>query len=95
MMRAKGRKRHILTDTIGLVVGALVHPADVQDRDGAPALLQFVRGAFPWLRHVFADSAYSGDKLQGALAELGEWTIEVVKRSDTVKGFVVPPRRWV
>jgi len=51
----KGRKRHILTDTIGLLVGAIVHPADVQDRDGAPPLLQSVCSAFPWLRHVFAD----------------------------------------
>src|SRR5208282_3141258 len=51
----KGRKRHILTDTIGLPVGMIVHPADVQDRDGAPALLASVRARFPWLRHVFAD----------------------------------------
>ena len=52
----KGRKRHILTDTIGLPVGMIVHPADVQDRDGAPDLLASVRSAFPWLRHVFADA---------------------------------------
>ena len=91
----KGRKRHILTDTIGLLVGAIVHPADVQDRDGAPALLQSVCTAFPRLRHVFAVSAYSGDKLQEAPAEFGDWTIEIVKRPDTAKGFVLLPRRWV
>jgi len=91
----KGRKRHILTDTIGLLVGANVHPANVQDRDGAPPLLASVRAAFPWLRHVFADSAYAGDKLKDALDKLGTWTIEVVKRSDTAKGFVLLPRRWV
>ena len=67
----KGRKRHILTDTIGLLVGAIVHPGDVQDRDGAPPLLDSVRSAFPWLRHVFADAAYAGDKLKGALEALG------------------------
>jgi transposase len=61
----KERKQCILTDTIGLLVGAIVHPADVQDRDGAPPLLASVRSAFPWLRHVFADSAYAGDKLKG------------------------------
>lgn len=93
--KVKGRKRHILTDTIGLLVGATVHPADVQDRDGAPPLLESVRGAFPWLRHVFADSAYAGDKLKNALAGLGEWTVEIVKRSDAAKGFVVLPKRWV
>jgi transposase len=91
----KGRKRGILTDTIGLLVGAIVHPADVQDRDGAPPLLASVRCAFPWLRHVFADSAYAGDKLKGALENLGTWTIEVIKRSDVAKGFVLLPRRWV
>lgn len=91
----KGRKRHILTDTIGLLVGAIVHPADVQDRDGAPPLLKSVRTAFPWLRHVFADSAYAGGKLKGALAKLGEWTVEIIKRSDAAKGFVLLPRRWV
>ena len=93
--KAKGRKRHILTDTIGLLVGALVHPADIQDRDGAPPLLQSVSGAFPWLRHIFADGAYSGDKLKDAVADFGEWTIEIVKRSDTAKGFVLLPKRWV
>jgi transposase len=91
----KGRKRHILTDTIGLLVGAIVHPGDVQDRDGAPRLLDDVRYAFPWLRHVFADSAYAGDKLKAALEKLGTWTIEIVKRSDVAKGFVLLPRRWV
>jgi transposase len=54
-----------------------------------------VRSAFPWLRHVFADSAYTGDKLKGALEDLGNWTIEIVKRSDLAKGFVLLPRRWV
>jgi transposase len=93
--KIKGRKRHILTDTIGLPVGMIVHPADVQDRDGAPDLLASVRHAFPWLRHVFADGGYAGDKLKGALADLGDWTIEIVKRSDTAKGFVLLPRRWV
>jgi putative transposase len=71
----KGRKRGILTDTIGLLVGAIVHPADMQDRDGAPPLLASVR------------SAYAGDKLKGALKNFGTWTIEIVKRSDLAKGM--------
>jgi transposase len=91
----KGRKRHILTDTIGLPVGMIVHPADVQDRDGAPALLASVRARFPWLRHVFADGGYAGGKLTMALQSLGDWTVEIVKRSDAAKGFVLLPRRWV
>ncbi len=91
----KGRKRHILTDTIGLPVGMIVHPANVQDRDGAPGLLAKVRSAFPLLRHVFADGGYAGDKLKDAIAGLGDWTIEIVKRSDAARGFVLLPRRWV
>jgi len=91
----KGRKRHILTDTIGLPVGMIVHPADVQDRDGAPGLLASARSAFPWLRHVFADGGYAGGKLTAALESLGDWTVEIVKRSDVAKGFVLLPRRWV
>jgi transposase len=93
--KIKGRKRHILTDTTGLLIAAIVHAADIQDRDGAPALLASIRRAFPWLRHVFADAAYAGEKLQAALARLGSWTLEIVRRSDTAKGFVLLPRRWV
>jgi len=93
--KVKGRKRHILTDTIGLLVGAVVHPADIQDRDGAPLVLKSLRGAFPWLCHVFADGAYAGDKLEGELAKLGKYTMEIVKRSDAAKGFILLPRRWV
>jgi transposase len=93
--KINGRKRHILTDTIGLPVAMIVHPADIQDRDGAPALLARTRSSFPWLRHIFADGGYAGDKLQNALKNLGDSAIEIVKRSDVAKGFVLLPRRWV
>jgi transposase len=93
--KIKGRKRHLLTDTLGHLVAAFVHPADVQDRDGAPKLLGAIRGAFPWLRHVFADAAYAGGKLEQSLAKLGQWTLEIVRRSDAVQGFELLPRRWV
>lgn len=91
----KGRKRHELTDTNGLLVAAIVHAADIQDRDGAPALLASVRTLFPWLRHVFADGGYAGPKLETALAQIGTWTLEIVKRSDAAKGFELLPRRCV
>ena len=93
--KIKGRKRHIVTDTLGLLIGLLVHGADVQDRDGAPAVLKSIRHGFPWLRHVFADGAYGGPKLRGALEKIGDWTVEIIKRSDAAKGFEVLPRRWV
>ncbi len=91
----KGRKRHILTDTEGFLVGAGVHAADIQDRDGAPDVLSAIRYSLPWLRHVFADSAYAGEKRATALAKIGARTLEIIKRSDTAKGFKLLPRRWV
>ncbi len=93
--KIKGRKRHLLTDTAGFLIAGIVREASIQDRDGAPALLQLIRSAFPWLRHVFADGGYAGPKLKKALASIGRWTIEIVKRSDAAKGFKLLPRRWV
>ncbi len=70
----KGRKRHILTDKQGFLVAALVHAADIQDRDGVPAVLAEARYRFPWLRHIFADGGYAGEKLRSALCKMGTWT---------------------
>ena len=81
--RIKGRKRHIVTDTLGLMVGLVVHAAGIQDRDGAPEVLRSIRSRWPWLRHVFADGGYAGPKLERALRRLGDWTLEIVMRSDT------------
>lgn len=93
--KVKGRKRHIMTDTLGFLLIVIVHAADIQDRDGAPQVLKAIRHRFPWLRHVFADGGYAGGKLRSALKGQGDWTIEIIKRSDTAKGFEVLPRRWV
>jgi transposase len=93
--KIKGRKRHIVTDTQGNLVGLQVHAADIQDRDGAVEVLASIRSLYPRLRHIFADGGYAGDKLRGAMAALGDWTLEIIKRSDTAKGFVLLPRRWV
>lgn len=91
--KINGRKRHIVTDTIGLLLMIVVHAANIQDRDGAPELLKAVGKRFPWLRHIFADGGYAGDKLRQAMGD--EWTLEIIKRSDTANGFVLLPRRWV
>jgi transposase len=93
--KVNGRKRHIIVDTTGLIVGLVVHAADIQDRDGAPAVLKSILKRWPWLRHVFADGSYAGPKLRGALQKVGKFTLEIVKRSDAAKGFEVLPRRWV
>jgi len=93
--KVKGRKRHIVTDTCGFLIFILVHAADIQDRDGAVDVLKAIRNRFPWLRHLFADGGYAGDKLKDALRGRGDWSLEIIKRSDTAKGFELLPRRWV
>ena len=93
--RIYGRKRHIVTDTNGLLLAVHVHPANVQDCHGAVPLLEGLRNKFPRLRHVFADRIYRGNQLINALAPCGPWTIEIVERPQGVKGFQLLPRRWV
>ena len=93
--KVKGRKRHIVTDTSGLLVGAVVHPADVQDRDGAKLVIEAIHQLFPWRRHLFADSVYNGPNLRDTLANFGNWTIEIVKRTAEAIGFQLLPRRSV
>jgi transposase len=93
--KIKGRKRHIVTDTGGLLVGAEVHPADIQHRDGAVLVIEAIHQLFPWLRHLFADSVYNGPNLRDALVKFGDWTIEIVKRAAKAAGFQLLPRRWV
>jgi putative transposase len=79
-----------------LLLHGLVSGADVQDRDGGVALLSTLFGLFPFLRKLFADSAYAGPKFHGALAQvLPNLETQIVKRSDRAEGFVVLPRRWV
>jgi putative transposase len=93
--RVKGRKRHIVTDTQGLLLALLVHTANIQDNHGAVPLLASLRASFPKLRHIFADRVYRGDKLRGAIAEFGRWTIEIVTRSEQIGTFKPEPKRWV
>jgi transposase len=93
--RIHGRKRHIVTDTNGLLLAVHVHPADVQDCHGAVPLLEQLRNAFPSVHHVFADRVYRGKQLRNAIAHCGPWTIEIVQRPPGVKGFQLLPRRWV
>jgi transposase len=93
--RLHGRKRHIVTDTNGLLLAVYVHPANVQDVHGAVPLLEGLHDCFPRLRHVFADRVYRGKQLVNALSHCGPWTIEIVERPPGVKGFQLLPRRWV
>jgi transposase len=93
--KIKGRKRHIITDTLGNVLDAIVHTADIQDRDGAPGLIESVKDNVPTLVRIFADGGYAGEKLATAIAHIDGLALEIVKRSDTTTGFVVLPKRWI
>ena len=93
--KIKGRKRHIVTDTQGNLLSAIVHPANVQDRDGAPAVVTLACASYPTIAHLFADGGYAGEKLENALRKIDGPTIEIVKRPNDAKGFVIVARRWV
>jgi putative transposase len=93
--KVKGRKRHIVTDTEGSLLEVLVQTANTQDNHGAVPLLRIIGRMFPTLRHLFADRVYRGPKLLEALSDLGQWTIEIVTRSESVGTFKAEPRRWV
>jgi transposase len=74
----------------------VVHPADVQDRDGGILVMATLAGKFPLLKKLFADSAYQGPQFAAGLAKaLPHLKVEIVKRSDHVQGFVVLPKRWI
>ena len=94
--KIKGKKRHVLVDTQGFVLHAIVTAADIQDRDGGAMLLATLFGMFPFLLKLYADGGYQGPEFQKALKRvLSQAEAQIVKRSDRQKGFVVLPRRWV
>ena len=94
--KIKGRKRHILVDTLGLLLGIVVTAADTTERDGAQSLLERTLGFFTWLRLLWVDGGYAGPAFAQWVKTLrAKLEVEVVKRSDDVIGFKVLPRRWV
>ena len=94
--KVKGKKRHVLVDTQGFLLHAIVTSADIQDRDGGAELLATLFGRFPFLLKLYADGGYQGPRFQAALRRiLRQAEVEIVKRSDQAKGFIVLPRRWV
>lgn len=91
--KVKGRKRHILVDTMGLLIAVVVTTACVQDRDGAKLVFQEARGETR-LKKIWADGGYAGKLVESTQQEFG-WDLEIVKRSDDVQGFKVLPHRWI
>lgn len=92
--KTKGRKRHIATDTLGLVLTVVVTGANIQDRDGAHRLLAELRARFCTISHIWADGGYAGRLVRWAHTVLS-LTVEIVKRTDDTPGFRILPRRWV
>jgi len=92
-----GRKRHILVDTLGMVLGIMITSADVQDRDGARSLLSSVVHMFGRLQVIWADAGYLGELIAWVkqLRPFGKLRLEVVKRPEQRKGFHVVRKRWI
>jgi len=92
--KIKGLKRHLLVDTLGLILIVMVLTAGQQDRDGARVVLTKMQGRLPRLKKIWADGGYAG-KLVDWVKDLCGWVLEIVKRSDTAQGFEVIPHRWI
>jgi putative transposase len=96
--KIKGRKRHILVDTLGLLLAVCVTPADVAEREGARTLLGPALRWFRWLRCLWADQGYTGEEFAAWVAahrKTGTLRLEVVPRLQTQRGFVVLAKRWI
>jgi len=89
-----GRKRHLLVDTLGLILVVVVHAGDIQDRDGARLVLERMSRRFGRLRLIWADGGYAGQLVEW-VKKVYHRTLEIVKRSDDLTGFVVLPKRWI
>ena len=90
----KGRKRHIVVDTLGLLIAIVVHAADIQDRDGAKLVLKKAYGRFSGLRIIWADSAYGGKLIDWVKITFGS-ILEIVTKPTNTKGFTVIRKRWI
>jgi putative transposase len=93
--KVKGRKRHILVDTLGLLIAVVVTSAGVQDYHGAKPVLEKVKGRCPRLKVIWADGIYEKQFLIDWVKSECGWELQVTKRSEKAKGFEVVPKRWV
>lgn len=92
--RVKGRKRHIITDTLGLVLAVLVHSAQLHDSQVAPFVLRRLRGRMPRLRRIYADQGYRGTPA-GLVWRCFGWAWRIVSRRPGQRGFAVLEKRWI
>ena len=92
--KIQGRKRHIVTDTLGFILAVVVHNAGLQDREGAKLVIQELRFKYPRLKKILADGGYTGELAKWVLHLTG-WTLEIVSKVVGISGFNVIPKRWV
>jgi putative transposase len=93
--RVKGRKRHLLVDTLGLPIACYVTPADIHDTAGARKVLGGLAYFVPRLKKIWADAAYRGQELVDWCLQQGGWELEIVERQPGSRVFTIQPRRWV
>jgi len=91
----RGRKRHIVVDTLGFLLAVLAHPADIQDRPGAVSLLPRLQGVVSRLAILYADSGYAGPMVETACQALGDCLLVPIAKDPAAHGFHVLPKRWV
>lgn len=93
--KVKGRKRHIVVDTLGLVLAIVVHAGDIQDRDGAKLVIKELRKLYCWIKVVFADNGYNSIALAAFCFVHGGMALIIVRRAAGMIGFKVLPKRWI
>jgi putative transposase len=92
--KTKGRKRHIIVDTLGLLLGVVVHSAGIQDRDGAKLVFKKIKGIFFRLILIWADGGYAGKLIDWVKAQIN-LELKIIKRNTELKGFHILPKRWI
>lgn len=92
--KTKGRKQHIITDTLGLILVVVIHAANIHDSKGAFDVISNLRGRFPRLKKIVADGGYRGELIENVKKAFG-WVLEIVLRPDAAKKFTVLPKRWI
>jgi putative transposase len=92
--KIKGRKRHVIVDTLGLIIKVVVHSADLQDRQGAILAIEAAKEKLRSIKIMWADGGYAGQLIEWAKNGFN-FILEIVKRSDDEEGFRVLPMRWI
>jgi len=93
--KIKGRKQHIIVDTLGLLLAVVVHSATPHDSQAAFSVVERLKNRFPRLQKIVADGGYRGEELAEKIKNSFGWILQIVLRTDANKGFQVLPKRWI